>query len=109
MDKRCNRERLPRSGARRVPDSYFRSRRPDHWAWWKSIWEFRLLHQLPDCSAIGLNELISDHSICPPCPTQTRRALYRDVIDAHSLARRYAISSYGAQNQFTKSFPAVNL
>src|SRR5882757_5858820 len=76
MDKRRSRERFPRSGARRVPDSYFRARRPDHRPGWHTIWEFGLLHQLPDRSAPRLTRCSHhNHNLLPATTTCRGRKL----------------------------------
>src|SRR5258708_2924658 len=73
MDKGRNRQRLSRPSARRVPDSNFRARRPDHGPGWHTIWEFGLLHQLPDCSAPRLTRCSHHNHNLLPAPTPCRR------------------------------------
>src|SRR6185295_20414305 len=86
MDEGCNRERFPRSGARRVSNSYLRARRPDYGAGRKTIWEFRLLHQLPDCAALGLTQLSHRNPIPLPVPTPSRS---RKLHSEYDLCRKY--------------------
>src|SRR5438445_8867164 len=71
MDPKRDPARIPRPGARRVPDSQLCSRRAAHWAGWSGLWDLRFLDQLSDCPATRLtaHRLSFEnarHFGCPP-------------------------------------------